>query len=356
MKKNLTFLILLLAAVAHGQTIMNIYQSSGTVLQIPLSTIDSITYTVGMPGTLATISTLPAGNITAASATGGGSISSDGGTPVTQRGVCWSTAQTPTTANSRTTDGTGTGSFSSALTGLSANTTYYVRAYAINSAGTAYGNQVQFTTTSSGGGSIVSNPGPGVTYGGYTYPTIILGNGQEWMSENLRTTTYANGDPIPNVLLDAQWAALTSGAWCWYYNDAQYENPYGKLYNWFTVSDPRNLCPNGWHVPTDSEWTVLTNYLGGSIAGCMMKSTGTQYWQSPNTGATNQSGFSGLPGGWRSNMGTFDDIGSYGFWWSASLYSNTTAAWYRLLSYNNGVIYRYYGPQDHGFSVRCLRD
>ena len=206
------------------------------------------------------------------------------------------------------------------------------------------------------GGGIVTNPGAGVTFNGYTYTSIVLGNGQEWMAENLRTTTYANGDPIPNVTDVNQWEDLTTGAWAHYNNDSQYENPYGKLYNWYTVNDPRNVCPTGWHVPTDAEWTVLSDYLGGSaVAGGKMKSTGTQYWSSPNTDATNESGFSGLPGGDRSNGGTFHYIGRFGYWWS-STEGSTNGAWSRSLNYYSGSVDRYDYYERGGFSVRCLRD
>ena len=232
MKTKILFLtaVLLSTLMVNAQTIMNIHQSNGTVLSLPLNTIDSITYTIPNPGNLATLTTLPIGNITDITATTGGNITNDGGTPVTQRGVVWSVSPNPTTANNSTNNGSGTGSFTSNLTGLTASTTYYVRSYATNSAGTSYGNEASFTTTA-GGGGIVTNPGAGVTFDGYTYPSIVLGNGQEWMAENLRTTTYANGDPIPNITDDTQWENLTTGAWSHYNNDSQYENPYGKLYN-----------------------------------------------------------------------------------------------------------------------------
>ena len=203
---------------------------------------------------------------------------------------------------------------------------------------------------------IVTNPGAGVTFNGYTYTSIVLGNGQEWMAENLRTTTYANGDPIPNVTDDNQWEDLTTGAWVHYNNDSQYENPYGKLYNGYTVDDPRNVCPTGWHVPTDAEWTVLSDYLGGeSVAGGKMKSTGTQYWSSPNTDATNESGFSGLPSGYRNSSGSFGGIGLDGYWWSSTEYS-ALYAWYRSLGYSIGYVDRYANNKRNGLSVRCLRD
>ena len=356
MKTKITlFAMVLISTLAvQAQTIMNIHQSNGTVMQIPLNTIDSITYTIPNPGNLATLTTLPIGNITDIAATTGGNITNDGGTPVTQKGVVWSTSPSPTTANNSTTNGSGTGSFTSNLTSLTASTTYYVRAYATNSAGTAYGNEVSFTTTA-GGGGIVTNPGAGVNFNGYTYTSIVLGNGQEWMAENLRTTTYANGDLIPNVT-GTQWGNLTTGAWVHYNNDSQYENPYGKLYNWYTVDDPRNVCPTGWHVPTDAEWTVLSDYLGGeAVAGGKMKSTGTQYWSTPNIDATNESGFSGLPGGHRLDVGTFHDIGYGGFWWS-STEIDPTNAWCRTLYYLDGAVNGNSNGKVDGLSVRCLRD
>jgi uncharacterized protein (TIGR02145 family) len=349
-------LIFINSLALRAQTIMNIHQSNGTVLQIPLNTIDSITYTINNPGVLAMLSTLPIGNITGTTATSGGNITNNGGTSVTQRGVVWSTSPNPTTANSLSSAGSGSGSYTSNLTGLNSNTTYYVRAYATNSAGTAYGNELSFTTTG-GGSNIISNPGAGVTFNWYTYSSVVLGNGQEWMAENLRTTTYANQDPIPNVTGATQWESLTTGAWVHYNNDNQYENPYGKLYNWYAVADVRNLCPTGWHVPSDAEWTVLSDYLGGEVvAGGKMKSTGTQYWLSPNTDASNESGFSGLPGGLRNNFyGLFTNVGDAGFWWS-STGSSATDALYRDLIYSNGITGRNDGHKQAGFSVRCLRD
>ena len=231
-----------------------------------------------------------------------------------------------------------------------------MRAYAINSAGTAYGNQLQFTAGGGGGG--LYTPGPGVTdQNGNSYTTIILNNGQEWMAENLRTTTYANGDPIPNVTDNTAWTQLTAGAWAHYENNSSYDSPYGKLYNWYSVADPRNVCPAGWHVPTDAEWTVLTDYLGGEgEAGGKMKSTGTQYWESPNTGATNESGFSGLPGGYRTNAnGTFHLLGNDGSWWSASE-SGAENAWSRYLVNTNAGVTRFNSSKRGGFCLRCVRD
>jgi uncharacterized protein (TIGR02145 family) len=200
---------------------------------------------------------------------------------------------------------------------------------------------------------------------GNVYRTVQIG-GQCWTAENLRTTTYANGDPIPNVTGNTAWIGLTTGAWAHYDNNASYENPYGKLYNWYAVADPRNVCPTNWHVPTDAEWNALVNYLdpaNGSngeyslTAGGQMKSTGTQYWQAPNLGATNESGFSGLGGGGRyDGGGGFLNLGNGGYWWSA-LESLPEYAFTRGLDGNSNVDLNRNGNfKMSGFSVRCLRD
>ncbi len=309
------------------------------------------------PVQLATLTTSAITSITATTAVSGGDISNSGGGDISAKGVVWSSSPNPTTTNSQTSDGSGSVSYTSNLTGLTANTTYYVRAYVTNSAGTAYGNQLSFTTTG-GGSGIVSNPGAGVTFNGYTYSSIVLGNGQEWMAENLKTTTYANGDPIPNVTEENQWGTLFTGAWSHYNNDSQYENPYGKLYNWYTVNDSRNVCPTGWHVPSDAEWTVLTDYLGGNtVAGVKMKTTtGWNDYNGQSGNGTNESGFSGLPGGNRYNgSGGFFNVGYFGYWWS-STENDSYDAWYRTLSYNFGTAGRSYYYKQSGLSVRCLRD
>jgi uncharacterized protein (TIGR02145 family) len=201
---------------------------------------------------------------------------------------------------------------------------------------------------------------PALTYGsvtdidGNTYATIEIGR-QVWMAENLRTTRYRNGDPIPNEKDSDQWIKLSTSAWAQYDNDTKYEIPYGKLYNWYAVVDPRKVCPQGWHVPTDAEWTSLTDHLGGERdAGGKLKSRTS--WNAPNTGATNESGFSGLPGGDRNHGGGFFNyLGNYGSWWSASE-SGAEYAWNRLLGSNKADIGRYNYHKRSGFSVRCLKD
>ena len=184
---------------------------------------------------------------------------------------------------------------------------------------------------------------------------ITIGS-QTWTLKNLDVATYRNGDPIPEVQDASTWANLSNGAWCYYSNNTANGTTYGKLYNWYAVNDPRGLAPNGYHIPTDAEWTTLTTNLGGEqIAGGKKKEAGTLHWLSPNTGATNSSGFAGLPGGSRFYSGDFDGIGASGYWWSSSE-GYTGYAWYRSLSYDNGNVNSYGNDERVGFSVRCLRD
>jgi uncharacterized protein (TIGR02145 family) len=195
---------------------------------------------------------------------------------------------------------------------------------------------------------------------GNSYKTLKIDD-QVWMAENLKSERYANGDLIPNVqnnqewLNSSSWDKLQSGAWCSYNNLVENDKIYGKLYNINAVSDSRNICPIGWHVPSDNDWTILTDYLGGNVVGAKLKITGTQFWESPNTGATNESGFSGLPGGNRKEDGTYSHIGSNGYFWSSS-YDDTDALG-RVISYNDGDIYRIAPDNFHyGFSIRCIKD
>ena len=184
--------------------------------------------------------------------------------------------------------------------------------------------------------------------------TVTIGN-QQWMRENLDVLTYRNGDIIPQVTDQTAWAALTSGAWCYYNNDVANGAIYGKLYNWYAVNDPRGLAPTGWHVPSDAEWTTLSTTLGGAaVAGGKMKTTGTTSWTTPNTGATNESGFAGLPGG-RGGSGTFSNVGYGGYWWGSTEFS-AASAWGRVLFYSSGDVGRSASAKKLGFSVRCLRD
>lgn len=295
-----------------------------------------------------TLTTTGISKITQFSAQSGGSVSSDGGAEIIAKGVCWNTNPDPTLDNYKTNDGIGAGTFTSNLIGLNPNTTYYVRAYATNSAGTSYGSQVSFITQP------ISN-GPVSDVDGNTYSTVTIGT-QVWMKENLKTTKYNDGTAIPNVTNNATWTGLTTGAYCWYNNDISYKNPYGALYNWYTVNAGK-LCPTGWHVPSDAEWTTLATYLGGeSVAGGKLMETGTSHWISPNTGANNETGFSALPGGDRDGgIGMFSFIGYTGNWFSYTEFSATNA-WYRVMGSGYSIINKGNVSKKYGFSVRCLRD
>jgi uncharacterized protein (TIGR02145 family) len=186
--------------------------------------------------------------------------------------------------------------------------------------------------------------------------SITIGT-QKWMIVNLDVVTYRNGDVIPQVTDSTAWGQLTTGAWCYYNNDPANGLIYGKLYNWYAVNDSRGLVPQGWHISTNAEWITLSTFLGGDdIAGGKLKEVGTnKSWISPNTNATNESGFSALPGGNRSTEGKFGQVGNYGYWWTATQ-TNSAGAWFRSLVYVNGKLTGGNGINRHGFSVRCVRD
>jgi uncharacterized protein (TIGR02145 family) len=325
------------------------------------------TVTVPTAVTLATLTTTAVSGITTTAAATGGTITNDGGAPITARGIVWSNLPNPTIdLPTQTSDGSGDGTFPSAISGLNPNWDYHVRAYATNSAGTAYGNEITFTTLQNS--TAINVPGPNVTdIDGYVYQSVTNCN-QTWTKSNLNVSKYSDGTPIPQVTDPTAWTNLTTGAWCYYNNTTANGTTYGKLYNWYAVvgiydaasaTNPalrKKLAPTGWHVPTDAEWTQLTDCLGGeAVAGGKMKSVGTTLWLPPNTDATNSSGFTGLPGGFRGYNGPFLDIGGGGYWWSSSE-TNTTDARYRTLYCNFGTANRASNVKIYGLSVRCLRD
>lgn len=305
--------------------------------------------------TLTTLANLPIlttvaiSAITSTTAMSGGNITDDGGAQITQRGVCWSTNHNPTILENKSINGSGSGSFTSSITGLTLGSTYYVRAYATNSAGTAYGNEVTFLTVVLTVTDIDGN----------VYSTVAIGN-QVWMAADLKTTKYRNGNIIPTtnnaVYLDKKEELYPFYQWN-LYNDAAT----GRLYTWYVAADARGLCPTGWHLPTDLEWYNLVYYLGGAAtAGGKMKEIGTTHWTSPNTGATNESGFNAIPGGylqfdwWYGFQGTFYDGRSAGSWWSQN---GTYAAMRSLKIQNNQMSIEYVDTSArNGLSVRCIKD
>ncbi len=221
------------------------------------------------------------------------------------------------------------------------------------------GNNTTDTTKTSN--TTIGKPGPNITDSeGNSYKTVTIGT-QTWMAENLKVSKYNDGTTIPNITDNTAWSKLTTGAWSYYNNDATNNAKYGKLYNWYAVSKTtngnKNVCPTGWHVPSDSEWTVLTEYLGGlSVAGGKMKEVGTTSWNNPNMYASNTSLFTGLAGGIRDYNGNYFYIGGYGGYWWSSEENNDLFAWYRNLISNNGNAYRSDEYKINGLSVRCLKD
>lgn len=318
------------------------------------------------------VSTAAIGNIGRHSATGGGTVNDDGGAMVTSRGVCWSTSSGPTIADATTDDGTGEGSYTSYISGLDCNTLYYVRAYATNSAGTTYGTEEQFTTSACG--TTVED------IDGNVYETVTIGD-QVWMMENLKVTRYADGTAIPLVTSGTSWESEGSSAkraYCWYENNSGNKNLYGALYNWYAVmrgsassddnpSGVQGVCPAGWHVPSDAEWKQLEIHLGmspseadntlhrGTDEGSKLKEAGTVNWHSPNSDATNSSGFTAIPGGQRYDDGRFGDAVKNALFWTATE-SNSSSAWYRGLAYDAATVRRNAPPKAKGFSIRCVEN
>jgi uncharacterized protein (TIGR02145 family) len=241
--------------------------------------------------------------------------------------------------------------FSSAdvvLSGLIPETTYHYRIKVVNSSGTVYGQDNSFKTFTAETVTDID---------GNVYNTVKIGT-QVWMAENLKATKYRNGDPIPNITDNTQWENLTTGAYCNYSNDIKNVTTYGRLYNWYAVNDSRTIAPTGWHVATDSDWSILTGFLGGDkTAGSKLKETGSLHWDYPNSDATNESGFTALPGGDRSFDGTFNYITTLGFWW-CSTNGTIGSAWGRSMIRGFGNIDRYnsVGHESSGCSVRCVRD
>ena len=205
-----------------------------------------------------------------------------------------------------------------------------------------------------------SGYGPNITdVDGNSYKTVYIGT-QQWMGENLKTAKYSDGTGIPYVSDNTEWSNLWSPAWANYNNDAANDAKYGKLYNSFTISSTtngnKNVCPTGWHVPTDEEWTVLTDYLGGAtIVGGKLKEVGTSSWNSTDTEATNTSLFTGLPGGLRNSDGSYSLFGNTGYFWSSTDF-NRDNTYFRNLYYTNSNVFRYLLFKKNGMSIRCLKD
>ena len=282
-------------------------------------------------------------SITQREAMSGGAISFDGGSAILAKGIVWSKNREPNISMStKTNEGGNSSNYISKLTNLTPDTRYYLRAYATNSVGTEYGQEQTFMTEKeavvfSGSGSIGS---------------------QVWQTKNLNVDRFRNGDPIPEAKTKEAWVAAGENrkpAWCYYENNASNGSIYGKIYNCYAATDSRGICPSGWHLPSDKEWTALTNYLGKNVAGGKMKSIGNIYWQATNEGATNESGFFALPGGYRDNNGSFYSIRYEAFFWSATVVGGSSA-WSRTLYSGTSFVAATTANKSSGASVRCLRD
>lgn len=298
------------------------------------------------PVSAPTLSTSGATDITLTTAVAGGTIISDNGAEIIERGVCWNTTGNPSISGPHTSNGTGIGSFTVNIEELSAGTIYYVRAYARNSVGTAYGDQILFSTSIS---DIENN----------VYKTVAIGS-QLWMKSDLKTTRFSDNLFIPNITESSVWTTITSPAYCWYDNTPSYGSTYGILYNWYAVETDK-LCPLGWHVPTDEEYNTMEQYLGMPLAEINLwdwrgTDQGSQMKSSTLWDGTNTSGFSGLPGGYRrGDIGNFYALGILTYWWTGSE-SISTEALYRRLDTSESKVYRHATSKRGGKFVRCIKN
>lgn len=302
-------------------------------------------------GTIPVLTTTDVTEVTANTAISGGNISDDGGCDILDKGVCWNKTGDPTINDPKASSGKGTGSFESTISGLESGTKYFVRAYASNEPGTAYGETVEFTTKIA-------------DIDGNLYNFVTIGT-QVWLVENLKTTKLNDNSAISHVPDNTAWSTLPTAGYAWYNNDEDYNKPiYGALYNWHAVNSGK-LCPSGWHVPTDNDYKTLEQNLGLTLAeldiwgwrgtdqGSKLKSTSG--WNTGETG-NNSTGFTALPGGYRFYAtGGFDGQNTLGYWWTASEH-DAARAWYRRLDGNNTGIYRASTDKGAGKSVRCVKN
>jgi len=326
--------------------------------------------------TLPIVETSPITNISTTSATSGGIVYLQCSSPVTSKGIVWSSSETPTLEynDGYTTNGTGVGEFGSNMMLLIPQTNYFVRAYATNSAGTSYGNQVKFTTLNSYTPQACLGAEQISDVDGNIYNTIKIGE-QCWMKENLRTTRFNEGTTISLISDNNVWNSVTFSARCLNGNISTNEELYGFLYNWYAVSQS-GICPEGWRVPSDSDWDILRNFadpkaLGNNnIAGNLLKSC--RQINSPVSSLCNTSehprwnahaiqygtddfGFSALPGGHRLSNGSFSSVGTYAYFWTGNQTSETEA-WFRGIGFGSSIFQRSIASKQNGYSVRCIKE
>ena len=292
-------------------------------------------------------------SITPSSAISGGNVTSDGGKPVLARGVVWSTSPNPTISlSTKTIDGTGLGLFVSNIFGLNPNTIYYVKAYATNVAGTSYGsNELIFNTSITCAGSPTVKD-----TSGNVYNTVQIGT-QCWMKENLKTTKYSNGEIVPNIIVERE--KLITGSWSYLLDDSYYNNEFGKLYNWYSASDSRGICPKGWHLPSVDEWQILRNFVGETPAFKLKERSNwnTTYFDAETN--RNSSNFSAKAGGSGEFEGlynkSFSGLTTAAIFWTSNSYDNLNA-YVRVLYSSSSEFASNLGAKTTQRSIRCLKD
>lgn len=295
------------------------------------------------------VETVEINQVTAKSAMVTGIVVADSGLTILTRGICWGKTPLPNIEEDSVVENdSDLDTFNLQIKGLQPMKTYYVRAFATNKNGTGYGGSLSFSTKE---GVIDSD--------GNVYNIVKIGT-QIWMAEDLRTTKYNEGTEIKYIASNSVWENTKAPAFSWYNNDpSKYKEPYGAYYNWYVVNTGA-LCPTGWHVPSLDEWKTLSNYLGGyEVSGGKLKEEGTLYWDSPNSGATNETGFSGIAGGSRDYTGTFFGMGIFAFYWSTNEskdYFDNEIAWGFQLHYADAYSGSAGMSKNFGHNVRCIKD
>ena len=310
-------------------------------------------YTTGQ--SIINISTNGIYSVTPTSAVISANITADEGAQITRRGVCWGNLPNPTIDNQKTIDGSGVGSFDSNLSGLIPQTKYFVRLYVESTAGILYSDEFSFKTYFGSATDTDNNK----------YYSVLIGT-QEWLANNLKVTRYNNGDLIGTTTpatFDIR--SETNPKYQWAYNGDENSSSiynestvsaYGRLYTWFAVTDNRKICPVGWHIPDNSEWSVLIDYLGGeAVAGGKLKENPNYHWENPNQGASDEVGFDARAGGYRDPSGSFLELDRTGMWWSTTSYSLEEAP-LRECSFLNPIMASTNYPKATGCSVRCIKD
>jgi len=321
-----------------GIPALRIFTNDKTTLTFPVKNIDSMIHLMITPAKLLTLNIAI---VTNTSAKCEANVISNGESTISKMGFCISTKENPTIESKTVFSTNFNGSkFSSNLFGLIKNTKYFIRAFAYNDAGLSYGNQVECITLNTP--DTVLND-------------TIIGT-QVWTTKNLDITKYRNGDAITQVNTIQEWAnanAKQEGAWCYYNFDPKNGELYGKLYNWHAVNDPRGLAPDGYHIPSDEEWNLLVDYLGGIDSAVIVMKSNSGWFENGN--GNNKSGFTGLPGGFLSTSGAFYDITELGTWWSSTEFDKDDA-WGRNLNYKSTKVGRFDYNKIGYLSIRCLKD